>query len=158
MKKGVINKHKRDNLVIIEWILSLYGAYIGIWLGLFIDAMNRNKYICFKKFTITPFNKIASTGLIVLFPILFSIFSIFMVKWLFIIKDIYPDIRLKDYYKKIKNSGGISLYIAILIGIFLISYLYGLSFSLCFSGIFAISSWLVIILILIRDDRRSWGK
>lgn len=158
MKNGVINKHKQDNLVIIEWILSIYGAYIGIWLGLFIDAMNDNKKYFFQMITISPYNNIASIGLIILFPILFSIFSIHMVKWLFIIKDIHPDIRLRDYYKKMKNSGGILLFIFTLIGISIVSFLFKLSFSLYFSGIFAISSWLVIILLLIRDDRRSWGK
>ena len=68
-------QHINDNTVIIDWILAIYGAYIGIWLGLFVQQIWQNKSKVIKVFLQQVYNQSISTTIIVGFPILFLIFT-----------------------------------------------------------------------------------
>ena len=152
----VNKKHIEDNTAIIDWVLAIYGSYIGIWLGLFVQQMWENRTNVVALFSDQSYNDGLAFLIIIGFPVLFFVFTYYMIKWIWVLRSLSPQQTVKEVIKRLRKSGGGTFYFFIIIGLFIIGWFFHIDFIWVFAGFFAFISWLAIILFITLSDRREW--
>jgi hypothetical protein len=143
------NQNTADNSVLIEWTSSVYGIFVGVWLGFFVEQLVENRGV----FLIKALSEYYFT-FIVGYSILFSVHTFYMVRWLWIMRGFSPDGSFSEALAKFK--AGRKFAVSNLVALLLVGYLFSVKVLWVYMGVWAIFGWLLVVGAVVSADRRDW--
>lgn len=146
--------YSQDNTILIEWVSAIYGIFWGVWLGFFTDKLvtscSINPLINIPEIIVS----IVYSTAIVSLTILITVYSFYLVKWLWMMRTIVPK---TDYRTVLSKLGKAAVFlICSVIPISGLSFLCSIGWQWLWMGVWATTGWLFVVSLIVMADRKGW--
>ena len=142
---SIAEEIRTANIALIEWSLSIYGIYWGIWLSFFVEQIVQHK--------IRPGFEYFYSSILIFFGLLVMVYSYYLVKWLWDIRSLYPKANISELIYRLKRA--FSFLIGITIATYCLGYIFCINDIWVYMGIWSSAGWFVLTVSIVVSDWRA---
>jgi hypothetical protein len=155
-KKPTYKSVIADNAVLIDWASAIYGIFWGVWLGFFADKLitTCSPQALSPIFPQGILSVIYATMLVAL-SILISVYSYFLVKWLWSMRLILPNATYLEVFAKLRKA--LIFWLFTMLGIWFLSSVCSIGWQWAWIGLWSTAGWLVTISFIVLADKEGWA-
>jgi hypothetical protein len=144
-----------DNTRLIEWATEVYGIFWGIWVGFSIDRIVAGSETPLRDYVWSgialPYLPL---GLSMGLSLLASLYSFFLIKWLWCMRFIQPNTGYREVFAKLGKA--VYFWILVVIALILVQVFCSIGWQWVWMGIWSTLGWIAMVGVLVLIDRRSW--